>query len=112
LLRPAGALSGERAADPPRFGTLAAGAALGLGVVGDQLLRGDPPGLGFGLWIAAIVVALELLSRARGLQWTPAQRLLALPILFFAETIAWRDAGGLAALDIAAALLAAALLSE
>ena len=95
----------------PRFATQAALTALALGVLGDYLLRADKPGLGFGLWVAAIVLALELLSRQRGHEWTPAQRLLVVPILFFGEAIAWRDSELLILLNVAAGILAAAVLS-
>jgi hypothetical protein len=97
---------------PPRFATRTALTALGLGVAGNLLLRGGgPPGLGFGIWVAAIVFALELLSRQRGHEWTLTQRLLIVPILFFAEALAWRDGEFLILLNVAAGILAAAVLS-
>ena len=96
----------------PHFATRTALTALGLGVLGDYLLRGGgQPGLGFGIWVAAIVFALEMLSRQRGHEWTPTQRLLVVPILFFGEALAWRDGEFLIVLNIAAGILAAAVLS-
>lgn len=82
-----------------------------LGVAGDLLLRAEAPGLGLGVWLAMVVLALELLTRREGIEWTLEQRLLVVPVLFFGEAVAWREAELLTVLDLLSAAIALAVLS-
>ena len=91
--------------------TVTLATAFALGVAGDVLLRAGPPGLGLGIWVAGILLALEFLSRRHGVEWRLEHWLLVLPALFFAESLAWRDAGPLGALNLMSAALAMAVLS-
>ncbi len=83
------------------------GAAAGLGILGDALLRATPWGINLTLWTVALVGAAVGLRRWAGLQeagrsWVP----LALGI---AALMAWRDSPTLKALDIVALLVVLAL---
>ena len=91
--------------------TVTLATAFALGVAGDVLLRAGPPGLGLGLWVAGILLALELLSRRHGIDWRLEHWLLALPALFFAESLAWRAADTLGVLNLMATAVAIAVLS-
>jgi len=68
------------------------GLAAAAGVLGDQLLRAWPPGLGAALWLVSIAgVALFLLPRWHDASFPrETRRLLALAIVLGA-TLAWRD---------------------
>ncbi|HEX2078871.1 MAG TPA: DUF4173 domain-containing protein [Longimicrobium sp.] len=77
-----------------------AGAALGLGVLGDVLLRSAPWGINLTLWTVALVVAVAGLQR-----WADADDAAAgwIPLaLAAAVLVAWRDSPALKALDLAA----------
>lgn len=77
-----------------------AGAALGLGILGDALLRVGPWGLNVALWTAALVTAIALLQR-----WTEADDVAVgwIPLALGAAILmAWRDSPTLKALDLAA----------
>ncbi|MBI3910990.1 MAG: DUF4173 domain-containing protein [Armatimonadetes bacterium] len=72
----------------------ALGASLVLGVLGDALLRATPWGLNVGLWVGSLAVAATGLIRwSRHPVGTVAGSVcwLALPALFFAFALAWRD---------------------
>ncbi|HEX6036852.1 MAG TPA: DUF4173 domain-containing protein [Longimicrobium sp.] len=74
-----------------------AGAALGLGILGDALLRTGPWGLNLALWTAALVGTIALLQR-----WTEADDAAVgwIPLaLGAAALMAWRDSATLKALD-------------
>jgi hypothetical protein len=77
-----------------------AGAALGLGVLGDVLLRSAPWGINLTLWTAALVIAVAGLQR-----WVDADDAAAgwIPLALAATVlVAWRDSPTLKALDLAA----------
>jgi hypothetical protein len=86
-----------------RQGAALLGAAVGLGVLGDLLLRTGPWGLNLTLWAAALVLAGVLLrdrwdAEGSVATWVPAA--LAIAALF-----AWRDSPTLKALDVVALVL-------
>jgi hypothetical protein len=107
------AVPGAPAAATPVRGTATPvlATAVLLGVAGDFLLRAEAPGLGLGVWLATIVLALEMLARREGIDWTVEQRLLVVPVLFFGEAVAWREAELLTVLDLLSAAIALAVLS-
>jgi TM2 domain-containing membrane protein YozV len=77
-----------------------AGAAAGLGILGDILLRSLPWGLNLALWTAALVMTIALLQR-----WTDADDAATgwIPLaLGTAALMVWRDSATLKALDLAA----------
>ncbi|HEX6913402.1 MAG TPA: DUF4173 domain-containing protein [Longimicrobium sp.] len=91
---------GLRISPQTRVGLGVAGTALGLGILGDALLRSAPWGLNVALWTAALVIAVALLRR-----WTEADdaALAWIPVaLGAAALMAWRDSPTLKALDLAA----------
>jgi hypothetical protein len=67
--------------------------ALALGALGDALFRVWPWGLNLTLWVVALVVVAVALSRltADRAAASPADRILIIPVLFFAAAVAWRD---------------------
>ena len=86
--------------DRTRTGLAVAGAAAGLGVAGDVLLRSAPWGINVTLWTAALVAAIALLQG-----WTDADDVEVgwMPLaLGAAALMAWRDSPTLKALDLAA----------
>jgi hypothetical protein len=97
---PASAHGGVRVSERTRIGLGVAGAAAGLGVAGDALLRSAPWGLNLVLWTAALVMTVAALQR-----WADADDVEAgwMPLaLAAAVLIAWRDSPTLKALDLAA----------
>lgn len=86
----------------PAVARRAMGAALGLGVLTDALLRAQPLGLNLLLLTAALVAALAWLARRREQPLTFGAVLLGGLALLFAAAAAWRDAPALAALDLLA----------
>lgn len=88
-----------RLSERTRVGLGVAGAAVGLGIAGDVLLRSAPWGLNLALWTAALVMAIGALQR-----WTDADTDAGwMPLaLAAAVLIAWRDSPTLKALDLAA----------
>jgi len=82
------------------------GAAVTLGILGDALLRATPWGVGFFLWVAALVgvtaVVLERHQEATRLELA----LLFVAPVFFALGLAWRDAEVLVAWNVLAVVLA------
>ena len=73
--------------------------ALGIGLLGDQLLRATP-GLNVFLWVMAGLAALGLLAARLGMAALGEGAWLALPALGLAAGLAWRDSSTLKGLDI------------
>lgn len=89
-----------RVSGQTRTGLGVAGAAVGLGILGDALLRSGPWGLNLALWTLALVVAVAALQRWAATDdastgWIP----LALGT---AALMVWRDSSTLKALDLTA----------
>ena len=94
--------------DRTRLGLGLLGAALVLGVLGDELLRATPLGINLFLWFAALAVTLVVLARWRGTPLTVRSRWMLPPLLLFAALPAWRDSPWLVALDLFAVVAALA----
>ena len=94
--------------DRTRFGLGLLGAALVLGVLGDELLRATPLGINLFLWFVALAVTLVLLARWRGAPLTLRSRWMLPALLLFAALPAWRDSPWLVALDLFAVVAALA----
>lgn len=92
--------------DRTRLGLGLLGAALVLGVLGDELLRATPVGINLFLWVCALAVTLVLLARWRGAPLTIGSRWMLPPLLLFAALPAWRDSPWLVALDLFAVVAA------
>jgi Domain of unknown function (DUF4173) len=89
-----------RVSEHTRVSLSVAGAALGLGVLGDLLLRSAPWGINLTLWTAALVIAVAGLQR-----WTDKDDAAAgwIPLALAAAALAaWRDSPALKALDLIA----------
>ncbi len=89
-----------RVSEQTRTALGVAGAAAGLGILGDILLRSLPWGLNLALWTAALVGTIALLQR-----WTDADDAHVgwIPLaLGTAALMVWRDSPTLKALDLAA----------
>ncbi|MBW3570029.1 MAG: DUF4173 domain-containing protein [Gemmatimonadetes bacterium] len=89
-----------RVSERTRLGLGVTGAAVGLGIAGDLLLRSAPWGLNLVLWTAALVMAIAALQR-----WAQADDVAVgwMPLaLAAAVLVAWRDSPTLKALDLAA----------
>lgn len=84
-------------------------AALGLGVVGDALLRETPYGINVLLWTLALLAALFALARWRQPLLIGARRIMLAPLIVSAGLFCWRDSSWLAALNAAALLASAGL---
>lgn len=96
----AAAPTAVRISERTRVGLGVTGAAVGLGIAGDALLRNAPWGLNLALWTAALVMTIAFLQRWAQVDdvevgWMP----LALATAFL---VAWRDSPTLKALDLAA----------
>jgi hypothetical protein len=87
------------------------GAAAGLGLLGDGLLRIAPLGLNVIAWTAALVALLLLLVRRSAVQLSSAGRFLLVAALLFAAAFAWRDSAMLKAANGLTVLAALALVS-
>jgi len=85
------------------------GAALFLGVLGDQLLRATPLGLNLLLWVVALVLVLAAIARWQKLGLTRGRRWMIPLILLFSAAIVWRDSHWLVALNLFAIVVALAL---
>ncbi|MGH2921694.1 MAG: DUF4173 domain-containing protein [Gaiellaceae bacterium] len=95
--------------DRTRLGFGLLGAALVLGVLGDELLRATPIGINLFLWVAALSVTLVLLARWRRSPLTGGRRWMLPALLLFAALPAWRDSNWLLGLDLLAIAAALAL---
>jgi hypothetical protein len=82
----------------------ALGAAVGVGVLGDLLLRAQPLGLNLPVLVAALLATIAWLARRTGRPLTLGAALLGALALAFAAAAAWRDAPTLVALDVLALL--------
>src|SRR5438874_11854023 len=87
-----------------RLATGALGAALGLGVLGDALLRVWPWGINVGVWAAGVPLAVAAVAWWAGIRLVGGGRWLTVPLLAFALAIAWRDSSVLLALNLLAVL--------
>jgi hypothetical protein len=85
-------------------------AALGLGVLGDALLRGTPWGVNLGLWILLLLIGVTALAGSRATWRRPMPRLLTVAMLVFAGGFAWRDSAVLLSLDALGLAVSAGLL--
>jgi hypothetical protein len=89
-----------------RFGLGLLGAALFLGLLGDELLRATPLGLNAFLWVSALAVVVVALARWRGARLA-GRRLWMIPLLvLFSALVVWRDSMWLVALDLFAIVVA------
>ena len=87
-------------------------AALGLGIVGDMLLRGGGLGLNALLFAAAIVAVVAALDRRRDADAAPLPFVLLLPILASGVVVAWRESVPLTLGALVVAAVAAMLLDD
>ncbi|HEX7089141.1 MAG TPA: DUF4173 domain-containing protein [Longimicrobiales bacterium] len=95
---------------PPARPGAVLGTGLGLGLLGDALLRAPgAPALNLFLWAAALAAAVALLLRRGGGQPSAEAAALLGVGLFFAATLAWRDSPALKLLALAATAGAFAL---
>ena len=85
-------------------------AALGLGVVGDALLRATPWGVNLGLWILLLLTSVTVLAGAHATLRRPGNGLLTVAMLVFAGGFAWRDSAVLLSLDALGLAVSAGLL--
>ena len=93
--------------DKTKLGVRILAAALGLGVLGDALLRVVPWGINATLWAAALVAVVLLAGRHTAL--AGAGRWLLLPLLLFSVAFAWRDSPALKMLNVLALLVVLSL---
>ena len=92
-----------------RLGLGLLGAALFLGLLGDELLRATPLGLNLFLWVAALVAALIGLGLWRGSPLVGGKRWMAPTLVVFSALVVWRDSAWLIALDLFALVVALTL---
>jgi hypothetical protein len=85
------------------------GAAMGLGSLGDWLLRATPWGINVLLWVALLAGAAAALSRWRRLEVVGGGRWLVSVAVFFAAAVAWRDSPVVASLNVLAVLISLSL---
>jgi uncharacterized protein DUF4153 len=95
--------------DRTKLGVLVLIVAFALGVFGDLLLRARPWGLNVLVWIAALVASVVFIVRWRRVALNGSGRWLAVPVLLFAASYAWRDSPVLNALSLIALGLSLAL---
>jgi uncharacterized protein DUF4153 len=94
----------------PRFPVHVLAVAIQIGVLGDILLRGEPPGLGFVIWVAVSVAHIaHLIHRARESVPVEARILLAVCVGITLPLL-WRDADELRVMAIGTVFSATALL--
>ena len=89
-----------------RFALGLLGAALFLGLLGDELFRAMPLGLNLLFWIAALCAVLVALSRWGGAPLTSSRRWMIPTLVLFAALVVWRDSTWLVALDLFAIVVA------
>ncbi len=76
--------------------------AFALGVLGDMMLRVRPLGLNVFVWTAALVASVIFMVRWRRVALNGNGRWLAIPVLLFAASVAWRDSPVLKSLSLLA----------
>ena len=86
------------------------GSAVGLGILGDALLRTLPWGLNFALWMTLFSALLAFHARARKETLSGAGYWLPLVVALYAMDLAWRDSLALNMLSVLSALTALTLL--
>ena len=82
-----------------RLGLTLLPAALGLGLLGNALLRATPWGINILLWVGVLLGAIYWLARRLNITLHGEGKWLAVPALIFAGGFAWRDSGTLRAVD-------------
>jgi uncharacterized protein DUF4153 len=90
-----------------RLGIALVGSALVLGVLGDLLFQGHPPGLNVGLWTLAFALALTVLMRVSRAPLHQGRRFMLAPLLVFSALFAWHASSLLVVANLLA--LAAAI---
>ncbi len=85
--------------------------ALGVGVLGNLLLRATPWGINVLLWCAVLMVATLGVVRIRDTSVRGEGRWMFIPVLLFAAFWAWRSSDTLVFLDLLAVLVALALMA-
>jgi hypothetical protein len=92
-----------------RIGLALLPAALGLGVLGDWLLRATPWGLNVFLWLLAGLALLGALARRQQIAVLGEGIWLGIPALMLALGLAWRDSATLRTLDVCGLLICLAV---
>ena len=92
-----------------RLGLALLPTALGIGVLGDWLLRTTPWGLNVFLWLAAGMFVLWLIARREQISALGEGVWLCVPALMLALGLAWRDSTTLKTLDICGLLVCLAV---
>ena len=90
-----------------RLALVLLGNAISLGALADALLRANGLGLNITLGIAVLAAVMVWLARTRDPELRLRDHWIAIPALLFAGVFAWRDAGGITAINLV--LLVAAL---
>ena len=90
-----------------RLGLRLLPAALGIGLLGDRLLRATPWGVNILLWVGGLLGVFWLLARRSENAAVGEGRWLVVPALLLAGGLAWRDSGTLRALDLCGLLCCA-----
>ena len=85
------------------------GAALFLGLLGDELFRATPLGLNLFLWVLALAVVLVGLAIWRGAPLVGGRLWMLPTLVLFAGLVVWRDSAPLLALNLFALVVALTL---
>jgi len=85
------------------------GAALFLGLLGDELFRATPLGLNLILWVLALALVLVGLGIWRGTPLAGGRRWMLPTLVLFAALVVWRDSAWLLALNLFALVVALTL---
>src|SRR5688572_25540395 len=83
--------------------------ALAMGLLANALLREAAWGINLTIWIAFLIAGLFVARRAGGATLEFGSALLIAPVIVFGMCFAWRDSAMLRGLDLAAIVVAAAL---
>lgn len=86
-------------------------AALGMGILGDLLLRQFPWGLNIFLWLAAVVVTVTVVLRLDASAGAGVNRWMLAAVVIFGAFFAWRASIPLKLMDVFAVFVAASLAS-
>lgn len=92
-----------------RLGLVLLPTALGIGALGDWLLRATPWGVNVFLWLLAGLAALGLLARREQIAALGEGVWLGIPVLILSLGLAWRDSMTLKTLDICGLLVCLAV---